>query len=110
MHAYILLFFAIITEVFATLLLKLSNGWEKLWLGFWAVVFYAISALFIGIVLKTMNVGIVYAIWSGVGIALVCVASVLFWQQKFDLYALVGLTLIIVGSLIITLKSNVVLH
>jgi len=61
-------------------------------------------------VLKSMNVGLAYAIWSGVGIALVCVASVFIWQQKFDIYALTGVLLIVVGTGLITLKSNVVLQ
>ena len=107
---YVFLILAILTEVTATLLLKASNGWEKWWFGMGAIVFYSIAGMILAFVLKSMNVGLAYAIWSGVGIALVCVASVFIWQQKFDIYALTGVLLIVVGTGLITLKSNVVLQ
>lgn len=107
---YLLLSLAIITEVTATLLLKASDGWEKVWFGVGAIFFYSIAGMILAFVLKTMSVGLAYAIWSGVGIALVCIASVLFWQQKFDVYALVGVTLIVLGTGLITLKSSVVIQ
>jgi small multidrug resistance pump len=107
---YILLMIAIVTEVTATLLLKASNGWEKWWFGMGAIFFYALAGMVLAFVLKSMSVGLAYAIWSGVGIALVCIASVMFWQQKFDVYALTGVLLIILGTALITLKSNVVMQ
>ncbi|HEX7764216.1 MAG TPA: multidrug efflux SMR transporter [Cellvibrio sp.] len=107
---YIFLTLAILTEVTATLLLKASNGWEKWWFGMGAIFFYSIAGMILAFVLKSMSVGLAYAIWSGVGIALVCIASVFFWQQKFDMYALTGVLLIVVGTGLITLKSNVVLQ
>ena len=79
---YVLLALAIITEVAATLLLKASNGWEKWPYGMGAIFFYSIAGMIFAFVLKSMNVGLAYAIWSGVGIALVCIASIFFWQQK----------------------------
>lgn len=107
---YVFLTLAILTEVTATLLLKASNGWEKWWFGMGAIFFYSIAGMILAFVLKSMNVGLAYAIWSGVGIALVCMASVFIWQQKFDIYALTGVLLIVVGTGLITLKSNVVLQ
>ncbi len=107
---YALLSLAVITEVAATLLLKSSNGFEKWWLGMAAFFFYSIAGWVFAIVLKSMSVGSAYAIWSGVGIALVCAASVLIWQQKFDLYAGAGIALIVAGTLLITTKSSVVLQ
>jgi small multidrug resistance pump len=107
---YFLLTLAIITEVAATLLLKASNGWEKWWFGMGAVFLYSIAGLFLGLVLKGMSVGLAYTIWSGVGIALVCIASVYIWQQKFDVYALSGIALILAGTLLITVKSSVVIQ
>ena len=107
---YLLLMIAIVTEVTATLLLKASNGWEKWWFGMGAIFFYALAGIVLALVLKSMSVGLAYAIWSGVGIALVCIASVMFWQQKFDIYALTGVLLIILGTALITLKSNVVMQ
>jgi small multidrug resistance pump len=107
---YVFLTLAILTEVTATLLLKASNGWEKWWFGMGAIFFYSIAGMILAFVLKSMSVGLAYAIWSGVGIALVCIASVFIWQQKFDIYALTGVLLIVVGTGLITLKSNVVLQ
>ncbi|AWF81093.1 QacE family quaternary ammonium compound efflux SMR transporter [Microbulbifer sp. A4B17] len=105
--SYLFLTFAIIAEVTATLLLKASSGWEKWWLGMASIFFYSLASLFLALVLKTMNVGMTYAIWSGVGIALVCAASVFIWQQKFDIYATCGIALIFTGTALITVKSNV---
>ena len=107
---YLFLSLAIITEVTATLLLKASNGWEKWWFGMGAIFFYSIAGMILAFVLKSMSVGLAYTIWSGVGIALVCIASVLFWQQKFDAYALAGILFIVLGTCLITLKSSVVIQ
>jgi small multidrug resistance pump len=59
-------------------------------------------------VLKNMGIGVAYAIWSGMGIALITAASVVFWKQTFDIYAVLGIMLIISGTLLITSKSAVV--
>ena len=55
-----------------------------------------------------MGIGVAYAIWSGMGIALITAASVVFWKQTFDIYAVLGIMLIISGTLLITSKSAVV--
>jgi len=107
---YILLTAAVVTEVSATLLLKASNGWEKWEFGVASIFLYSISGFIFAFVLKSMNVGLAYAIWSGVGIALVCIASVLIWQQQFDIFAISGILLIVVGTLLITMKSGVALQ
>ena len=59
-------------------------------------------------VLKNMGIGVAYAIWSGMGIALITAASVVFGKQTFDIYAVLGIMLIISGTLLITSKSAVV--
>lgn len=105
---YLILAIAIVTEVTATLLLKASNGWEKWALGYGAIFFYTISGVLFSMVLKNMGIGVAYAIWSGMGIALITAASVVFWKQTFDIYAVLGIMLIISGTLLITSKSTVV--
>ena len=105
---YLILALAIFTEVTATMLLKASNGWEKLAYGYLAVFCYAISGMLFAYVLKHMGIGIAYAIWSGMRIALITAASVIFWKQTFDFYAVLGIMLIISGTLLITSKSAVV--
>lgn len=108
MH-YAFLGVAIVSEVTGTLLLKLSDGLTKWWWGCASVFFYAIAGIMLSIVLKYMAVGLVYAIWAGVGIALICFASVLLWGQRFDAAALGGIALIVAGVMLITLKSGVTL-
>jgi small multidrug resistance pump len=98
---------AIVSEVVATMLLKLSDGLTKWWWAVASVFFYAIAGFLLSFVLKYMAVGLVYAIWAGVGITLVCIASVVFLGQRFDAAALGGIALIIAGVLLITLKSGV---
>jgi small multidrug resistance pump len=106
MH-YAFLFVAIICEVTATLLLKASDGLTKWWLAIISVLFYAVAGFLLAFVLKYMAVGIVYATWAGIGIALVCILSVILWGQRFDAAALGGIALIVAGVLLITLKSEV---
>lgn len=107
---YFLLSLAVITEVTATLLLKASDGWEKWWFGMGSIFFYSLAGFILAHVLKSMSVGVAYSIWSGVGIALVCIASVIIWEQKFDTYALSGIALIFIGTFLITAKSSIVLQ
>ena len=109
MH-YAFLVVAIITEVIATLLLKLSDGLTKWWWAIASVFFYAVAGVMLSIVLKYLAVGLVYAIWAGVGIALICCASVLLWGQRFDAGALGGIALIVAGVMLITLTSGVTLR
>jgi small multidrug resistance pump len=106
MH-YAFLSVAIVSEVIATLLLKLSDGLTKWWWAIASVFFYSIAGLLLSVVLKYMAVGLVYAIWAGVGITLVCIASVVLLGQRFDAAALGGVGLIVAGGLLITLKSGV---
>jgi len=105
---YLLLAIAIVTEVTATLLLKMSNGWEKWAFGYGAIFFYTVSGMLFAMVLKNAGVGDDSAIWSGMAIALITAASVVFWKQTFDIYAVLGIMLIISGTLLITSKSAVV--
>ena len=105
---YVLLACAIFTEVAATLCLKMSDGWEKWHYGSASIALYAISGMIFAAVLKNMGIGVAYAIWSGMGIALIVTASVVFWNQKFDTYAVAGIVLILSGTLLMTSKSAVV--
>ena len=107
---YLLLALAIVVEVAATLLLKMSSGWVKWQFGMASVGCYAIAGFLLGLVLNNMSVGLAYAAWSGAGIALVCTASVVFWGQRFDAAALAGIGLVAAGVLLITLKSQVVIQ
>ncbi|CAI0759497.1 Methyl viologen resistance protein C [Serratia proteamaculans] len=101
---------AIVAEVIATTMLKASEGFTRLWPSLVVVVGYAVAFWGLSMVVKTMPLGIVYAIWSGMGIVLVSIAAVFVYQQKLDLPAVFGMGLIIAGVLVINLLSKTAAH
>ena len=110
MSGFIYLTMAIVAEVIATTMLKASEGFTRLWPSLVVVVGYAVAFWGLSMVVKTMPLGIVYAIWSGMGIVLVSIAAVFVYQQKLDLPAVVGMGLIIAGVLVINLLSKTAAH
>lgn len=107
---YIYLFIAIISEVIATSSLKASEGFTRFYPSVAVVVGYIISFILLSLVLKSMPVGIAYAIWAGMGIVLVACAGFVFFGQKLDAYAISGMVLIIAGVLMINLLSKTAGH
>lgn len=110
MSAFMYLTMAIVAEVIATTMLKASEGFTRVWPSLLVVVGYAIAFWGLSMVVKTMPLGIVYAIWSGMGIVLVSIAAVFIYQQKLDLPAMLGMGLIIAGVLVINLLSTSSVH
>ena len=110
MNGLTYLILAIISEVIATTVLKASDGFSRLYPSIVVVVGYCFSFWALSQVVKVMPLGIAYAIWSGLGIVLVSVAAVFVYQQKLDLPAIVGMTLIIACVLLINLLSNSTSH
>ncbi|MDF7676484.1 SMR family transporter [Neisseriaceae bacterium ESL0693] len=110
MNQWIALAIAILMEVFATSMLKLSNGFSRFLPGLMAIIGYIISFYCLAQTLRTIPVGIAYAIWSGVGIVCISVIAWLKFNQKLDLAAMIGITFIIIGVLIINLCSKSVTH
>ena len=108
--AYLYLAIAIVCEVIATTALKSSDGFTKLLpstvvVGGYCVAFYCLS-----LCLRTMGVGVTYAIWCGVGIVLVTIAAAVVYKQKPDAWALVGMGLIVAGVLVLNLLSKSTSH
>ncbi|ALE96337.1 Methyl viologen resistance protein C [Serratia marcescens] len=101
---------AIVAEVIATTMLKASEGFTRLWPSLLVVLGYGVAFWGLSMVVKSMPLGIVYAIWSGMGIVLVSVAAVFVYQQKLDWPAIVGMGLIIAGVLVINLLSKATVH
>lgn len=101
---------AIVAEVIATTMLKASEGFTRLWPSLLVVLGYGVAFWGLSMVVKSMPLGIVYAIWSGMGIVLVSVAAVFVYQQKLDWPAIVGMGLIITGVLVINLLSKASAH
>ncbi len=108
--AYTLLFIAILAEVIGTSALKMSEGFTKTGPSLLVVVGYGLAFYFLALVLKSIPVGIAYAIWAGVGIALITIIGIVFFKQTLDLPAVAGIALIISGVLVINLfsKSSVI--
>ncbi|RNL64682.1 DMT family transporter [Zhongshania marina] len=110
MNAYIYLAIAIISEVIATSALKSSDGFSKLMPSIAVVLGYGIAFYCLSIVLRTMPVGITYAIWSGLGVVLIAIVGLLYYGQRLDLPALLGMCLIVAGVVVINVLSNSVTH
>jgi|TARA_B100001093_G_scaffold92756_1_gene84843 small multidrug resistance pump len=106
MH-WLYLFLAILAETIGTSFLKISNGFSQLFPSLIALSGFFISLILLSFVLRYLPVGVVYAIWSGVGILLVTLVGYIFFRQNLDLPALVGIGFIILGVVIIfTLSST----
>lgn len=97
MSAYVALAIAIASEVMGTLALRSSRGFTNLVPSLVVVVGYGLAFYMLSIALKSMSVGTAYAIWSGVGTALVAVAGALLFGERLTPRTLVGIVLIIAG-------------
>ena len=109
MH-WIYLAIAIVADVIGTAALKASDGFTKLYPSLVVAVSYGISFYCLSLTLRTVPVGIAYAIWSGVGVVLVSLIGWLVFNQKLDLPALLGITLIAAGVAVLNLFSKSALH
>jgi small multidrug resistance pump len=109
MH-WIYLSIAIVAEVIATTALKAAAGFTRPLPSLIVVTGYAIAFFCLSLTLRSVPIGIAYAIWSGVGIVLVSVAAWLLFGQRLDLPALLGIALIMAGVLVINLWSKSVTH
>ena len=106
MNKWMFLVLAIISEVIATTSLKSTEVFTKLVPSIIGVVGYTAAFYFVSLTLDTLPVGIVYAIWSGVGIALIAIISVIVLDQKLDAGAVVGMGLIIAGVVVMRVFSK----
>lgn len=101
---------AIVSEVVATSALKASAGFTRLYPSLLVVGGYALAFYFLSLTLRTIPVGVAYAIWSGVGVVLVCLLGWLLYGQKLDVAAVAGIGLILAGVLVLNLFSKSVSH
>lgn len=108
--AFVYLALAIVAEVVGTTALKASEGFTKLWPSVTVVVGYGLAFYLLALVLRSIPVGIAYAIWAGLGIVLVTVAGAVLYGEKPDLPALLGIAMIIGGVAVIQLFSAVSAH
>lgn len=107
---YFYLAIAILCEVLATSFLKASNEFKE-WLPSLLVILgYLGSLYFMTLSLRKLSLGTVYATWSGLGIVLVAVFGFVFYKEKLDAPAILGMALIIAGVLVMNLVSKTNVH
>lgn len=105
-YPYLILLAAVAAETIGTSALQASQQFTRLWPSVLVVLAYSVSFYLLSIPLKVMPVGIVYAIWSGLGIVFIALIAFLLFGQRLDLPALLGLAMIIGGIAVIHLFSN----
>ena len=102
--AYLLI--AIAAEVFSTSALKAADGFTRLWPTIGVIFGYGLSLYFLSLALRSIPVGIAYALWSGIGIVCIACIGYFAYGQRLDAAALAGLALILGGILVINLLSK----
>ena len=109
MH-WVYLAVAILSEVVATSALKAAEGFTRGIPLLLVVVGYAVSFHFLSLTLRSVPLGIAYAIWSDVGVALVSLAGWIIYHQSLDRAALAGIALIVAGVAVLNLFSKALPH
>jgi small multidrug resistance pump len=108
--SYIYLAIAIVSEVVGTAALKASNEFTNLVPSLIVVAGYASAFYFLTLTLRTIPVGIAYAIWAGAGIVLICLVSWILYKQSLDAPAIIGVALIAAGVVLINGFSDSIHH
>jgi len=108
--AYLYLAIAIVSEVVGTAALKASEEFTRLIPSLIVLVGYASAFYFLTLTLRTIPVGIAYAIWAGVGIVLICAVSWVLYKQTLDAPAIIGVGLIAAGVVLINGFSGSIHH
>lgn len=106
MKNFLFLFVAIVCEVIATSSLKASEQFTKLVPSALTILGYIAAFYFLSLTLKTIPVGVAYAIWSGVGIVMVTLVAAVLYKQQPDWAAIAGMALIIAGVVVINVFSK----
>jgi small multidrug resistance pump len=104
----LIFFFAVLSEVTATIALKFSEGFTRLVPSIVVVLGYGLSFYLLSLSLKVIPIGVAYALWSGIGIVLTVIAGMMLWREPLDWARVVGIALIIGGILVINIFSKIV--
>ena len=107
---YLTLTFAIFTEVIATTALKASEGFTKGGPSTIVIVGYSLSFYFLSRTLQHLPIGLVYAVWSGLGIVLVALVGWVIYGQRIDAWGAVGFALIVAGVVVLNTLSSTEVH
>ncbi len=109
-HAYIALGFAILAEVTGSTFLQMSNGFTRLAPAAATAVLYILSFWLLGQALRVIPLGVAYAIWAGLGIVLTAITGVVLFRFTLDAAALLGISLIVAGVVVLNVFSNSTTH
>ncbi|XJV80402.1 multidrug efflux SMR transporter [Burkholderia anthina] len=107
---YAWLAIAIVAEVIGTSALRAADGFTRFWPSVLVVAGYGVAFYCLSITLRTMPVGIIYAVWSGAGIVLITLVAMLLYRQVPDVPAVIGLGLIVTGVVVLNLFSKMQAH
>ncbi|GGY89297.1 DMT family transporter [Pseudoduganella plicata] len=110
MKNWLFLAIAIVSETIATSALKASDGFTRLWPSVAVVAGYGIAFYFLSLTLRTIPVGVAYAVWSGVGIMLISLVGWILYGQKLDAAAIAGMGLIVAGVVVMNVFSKSAAH
>ena len=108
--AYCYLAIAICSEVIATVSMKAIKGWSTPIPLALVIVGYGVAFWMLTLVVRTVPVGVAYAVWAGMGIVMVSIAALFIYGQKLDLPAMLGMGLIVLGVVVIQLFSKTAGH
>ena len=107
---WLFLFIAITGEVIGTSALKASEGFTRLGPSMVTAIGFAVAFYFLALALRTIPMGIAYAVWSGAGIVAISILGYFLYRQSLDWPALIGIGLILAGVLVINTLSNATVH
>ncbi|RHW38944.1 QacE family quaternary ammonium compound efflux SMR transporter [Neobacillus notoginsengisoli] len=103
MNGYLLLAISIVSEVFGSSMLKATNGFKKILPSVGLIVGYGIAFYALSLCLKTVPLGVAYAIWSGVGTALTALVGIAIYKESLNGKKLCGLIFIICGVILLNM-------
>jgi len=106
MSAYVLLVISIVSEVFGSSLLKVTNGFKKLLPTLGVIIGYAVAFYCLSLTLKTLPLGMAYAVWAGLGTALTALVGVIIYNEKLNFKMGIGLIFIICGVVLLNIDGT----
>lgn len=101
MNGYVALGIAIVTEIFGTSMLKMSDGFSKLFPSIGVAVGFLLAFYFLSVSLKSVPLSLAYALWSGIGTVITAIIGILAWGDPFNMISFAGIALIIGGVVLL---------
>lgn len=103
---WIYLILSIVAEIVGTYYLKLSQGFSQFWATIFMILSYVLVVIFLGLSVKTLDVGVAYSIWAGVTTAGIAAVGIMYFREPLDTFRLFGIVLIILGVVVLKMKGQ----